>query len=116
LNKLAKNNHSVDDPILMFPGKLPQRWKEWGNSITQVLPGYQLPKTEYKPDLSSFVMDMTLGRNVGCYLSNSRAPNMFVQFVMFDHQDMTCPHVMIFALQDIPPMTELTLDYGFGAI
>lgn len=90
----------------------------WGNNITQVFPGYKPLANwaeRFAHDVSDLVIDMTNGRNVGCYLSNSKTPNVFAQFVLFDHHDMTMPHVMVFALQDILPMTELTLDYGYGA-
>ncbi|KAK3136417.1 hypothetical protein QOZ80_5BG0433980 [Eleusine coracana subsp. coracana] len=116
MNKMATKNLTVTDPILMFPEKLPHWWMEWGNNITQVIPGYKPPANLFEqvaPDLSSFVIDMTKSRNVGCYLSNSKTPNLFAQFVLFDHHVTSMPHVMIFALQDILPMTELTLDYGY---
>jgi [histone H3]-lysine9 N-dimethyltransferase len=31
---------------------------------------------------------------------------------LFDHDDVEHPHIMFFAMKHIPPMTELTFDYG----
>lgn len=43
---------------------------------------------------------------------HTQIPNVSVQFVLFDHCNLACPHLMIFALENIPPITELSLDYG----
>jgi euchromatic histone-lysine N-methyltransferase len=45
-------------------------------------------------------------------MNHSCAPNTFWQPVQFDHGDDGHPHIMFFALKHIPPMTELTFDYG----
>jgi len=60
-----------------------------------------------------FSIDVSRGRNVGCYLShNSVSPNLFVEFVLYDHDDVRYPHLMVFALENIPPLRELSVDYG----
>jgi euchromatic histone-lysine N-methyltransferase len=50
--------------------------------------------------------------NVSRFMNHSCAPNVFWQPVQFDHEDDLHPHIMFFALKHIPPMTELTYDYG----
>jgi len=37
---------------------------------------------------------------------------VFVQFVLFDHYNASYPHLMIFAMENIPPLRELSIDYG----
>ena len=37
---------------------------------------------------------------------------MFVQFVLFDHYNASYPHLMIFAMENIPPLRELSINYG----
>ncbi|KAG2383813.1 Histone-lysine N-methyltransferase family member SUVH9 histone H3-K9 methyltransferase [Vigna angularis] len=51
-------------------------------------------------------------RNVACYMSHSSSPNVLVQFVLYDHNNLMFPHLMLFAMENIPPMRELSLDYG----
>ncbi|KAL6644121.1 hypothetical protein ACP70R_018887 [Stipagrostis hirtigluma subsp. patula] len=115
LEKMAATGlDEISDPVLMFPGMLPPSWAKWGNNISGVIPRYKPPVVMGVPDVRCFVMDMTVGRNVGCYLSDSPNPNVFAQFVLFDHYNLAWPHVMIFALEDIPPLKELGLDYGYG--
>uniref|UniRef100_A0A0A9CYK9 Uncharacterized protein n=1 Tax=Arundo donax TaxID=35708 RepID=A0A0A9CYK9_ARUDO len=50
--------------------------------------------------------------NISRFMNHSCAPNVFWQPVQFDHGDDRHPHIMFFALKHIPPMTELTYDYG----
>ncbi|KAL5228872.1 hypothetical protein ABZP36_017137 [Zizania latifolia] len=50
--------------------------------------------------------------NISRFMNHSCAPNVFWQPVQFDHGDDDYPHIMFFALKHIPPMTELTYDYG----
>ncbi|CAM0151305.1 unnamed protein product [Urochloa decumbens] len=50
--------------------------------------------------------------NMARFLNHSCSPNLFWQPVQYDHGDDTYPHIMFFAMKHIPPMTELTYDYG----
>ncbi|KAK6130531.1 hypothetical protein DH2020_035740 [Rehmannia glutinosa] len=59
-----------------------------------------------------FAMDVSRMRNVACYMSHSSLPNVMVQHVLYDHNNISFPHIMLFAMENIPPMRELSLDYG----
>ncbi|KAJ1264558.1 hypothetical protein BS78_08G010300 [Paspalum vaginatum] len=50
--------------------------------------------------------------NVARFLNHSCSPNLLWQPVQYDHGDDSNPHIMFFAMKHIPPMTELTFDYG----
>ncbi|KAF8731857.1 hypothetical protein HU200_015801 [Digitaria exilis] len=50
--------------------------------------------------------------NVARFLNHSCSPNVFWQPVLYDHGDEGYPHIAFFAIKHIPPMTELTYDYG----
>ncbi|RCV36712.1 hypothetical protein SETIT_8G004300v2 [Setaria italica] len=50
--------------------------------------------------------------NVARFLNHSCSPNLLWQPVQYDHGDDSYPHIMLFAMKHIPPMTELTYDYG----
>lgn len=51
-------------------------------------------------------------RNIGAWFNHSCAPNCFVQPLLDCHHDERCPKIGIFSMDNIPPMTELTIDYG----
>ncbi|KAF7064656.1 hypothetical protein CFC21_070921 [Triticum aestivum] len=50
--------------------------------------------------------------NVARFVNHSCSPNLLWQAVQYDHTDDSYPHIMFFAMKHIPPMTELTYDYG----
>ncbi|KAF8648569.1 hypothetical protein HU200_064611 [Digitaria exilis] len=50
--------------------------------------------------------------NVARFFNHSCSPNLLWQPVQYDHGDNSYPHIMFFAMKHIPPMTELTYDYG----
>ncbi|XP_074338159.1 histone-lysine N-methyltransferase family member SUVH2-like [Apium graveolens] len=95
---------------LVYPKRFPERWQEWGD-ISQVSSNYVRPSHPSIPPLD-FAMDVSSMRNVACYMSHSRSPNVMVQFVLYDHNNVIFPRLMLFALENIPPLRELSLDYG----
>ncbi|KAJ6808816.1 histone-lysine N-methyltransferase, H3 lysine-9 specific SUVH3-like [Iris pallida] len=52
--------------------------------------------------------------NVSRFMNHGCSPNVLWQRVLHDHSDEGYPHVMFFAIKHIPPMTELTYDYGLS--
>ncbi|THU65551.1 hypothetical protein C4D60_Mb05t04840 [Musa balbisiana] len=103
---------SANGHCLVHPGQFPERWKEWGD-VSDILTDYVSPNFPSLPSLN-FSIDVSTSRNVACYLSHSCCPNVFVQFVLFDHNNVSYPHVMVFAMENIPPLRELSIDYGIG--
>ncbi|KAL3626111.1 Histone-lysine N-methyltransferase member suvh2 [Castilleja foliolosa] len=95
---------------LIYPSRFAERWKERGD-LSQIFSDYVCPVYPSIPPLD-FAMDVSRMRNVACYISHSSIPNVFVQLVLYDHNNICFPHLMVFALENIPPMRELCLDYG----
>ncbi|MBA0837593.1 hypothetical protein Goarm_009736 [Gossypium armourianum] len=50
--------------------------------------------------------------NVARFMNHSCTPNVFWQPVMYEHNNEAFLHIAFFAKKHIPPMTELTFDYG----
>lgn len=101
---------AANGDCLVHPYRFPSRWLDWGD-ISDVYPEYVAPNHPAITDLN-FSIDVSRARNVACYFSHSCSPNVFIQFVLFDHYNMSYPHLMIFALENIPPLRELSIDYG----
>ncbi|WOL16372.1 histone-lysine N-methyltransferase, H3 lysine-9 specific SUVH1-like [Canna indica] len=60
----------------------------------------------------SFVINAKNMGNISRFMNHSCSPNVFWQPVLYDHSDDQYPHIMFFAIKHIPPMAELTYDYG----
>lgn len=101
---------SMNGDSLIHPSRFTNRWVEWGD-ISCIYPEYIRPAFPLLPQLK-FAMDVSRMRNVACYFSHSCSPNVLVQFVLHDHYNVSYPHVMLFALENIPPLRELSIDYG----
>lgn len=108
--ELAANNGTS----LVYPSSFPRRWEEWGD-LTKVRSDYEKPNFPPVPDVG-YAINVSRSRNVACYLSHSPNPNVFIQFVLYNHYHVKFPRLMIFAMENIPPMRELSLDYGLGDI
>ncbi|XP_058095018.1 histone-lysine N-methyltransferase family member SUVH9-like [Magnolia sinica] len=101
---------AMNGDSLIHPSRFPERWVEWGD-LSNIFPRYERPASPLLPPLG-FAMDVSSMRNVACYFSHSCSPNVLVQFVLFDHYDLSYPHLMLFAMENIPPLRELSIDYG----
>ncbi|KAI7746488.1 hypothetical protein M8C21_024491 [Ambrosia artemisiifolia] len=101
---------SMNGDSLIYPNRFGERWAEWGD-LSQIFSDYVRPSHPSVPPLD-FAMDVSRVRNVACYMSHSACPNVLVQLVLYDHSSIAFPHLMLFAMENIPPMRELSLDYG----
>ncbi|KAL0897123.1 hypothetical protein Bca101_081084 [Brassica carinata] len=101
---------SMNGDPLVYPGRFAEKWRSLGD-LSQVYPEYVQPSYPSLPPLD-FAMDVSKLRNVASYVSHSKEPNVMAQFVLHDHSNLMFPRVMLFALENISPLTELSLDYG----
>ncbi|KAJ1699831.1 hypothetical protein LUZ63_008343 [Rhynchospora breviuscula] len=60
-----------------------------------------------------FTIDAAEMGNVARFINHSCSPNLYAQYVLFDHDDRCMPHIMLFADDNIPPLQELTYDYNY---
>ena len=101
---------SMNGDTLIYPNRFTDRWAEWGD-LSKVFSDYVRPTYPSIPPLD-FAMDVSRMRNLACYMSHSSCPNVLVQFVLHDHNNLLFPRLMLFAMENIPPLRELSLDYG----
>lgn len=47
------------------------------------------------------------------FINHNRYPNQHMKDVMYDHNDKSLPHEMLFALKDIIAGREVSYDYNF---
>ncbi|WCJ26728.1 Histone-lysine N-methyltransferase H3 lysine-9 specific SUVH4 [Euphorbia peplus] len=62
---------------------------------------------------TEFCVDGAYYGNVTRFINHSCDPNLFVQCVLSSHLDIRLARIVLFAADDIPPMQELTYDYGY---
>ncbi|XP_010492182.1 PREDICTED: histone-lysine N-methyltransferase, H3 lysine-9 specific SUVH4-like [Camelina sativa] len=64
-------------------------------------------------NVPEFCIDAGPKGNVARFINHSCEPNLFVQCVLSSHQDLRLARVVLFAADNIPPLQELTYDYGY---
>ncbi|PUZ70463.1 hypothetical protein GQ55_2G232900 [Panicum hallii var. hallii] len=69
--------------------------------------------TSSSKTMEGFTIDAAECGNVGRFINHSCSPNLYAQNVLWDHDDMRMPHVMLFAVENIPPLQELTYHYNY---
>ncbi|CAL5015394.1 unnamed protein product [Urochloa decumbens] len=69
--------------------------------------------TSSSKTMEGFTIDAAECGNVGRFINHSCSPNLYAQNVLWDHDNMKMPHVMFFALENIPPLQELTYHYNY---
>ncbi|TMW89446.1 hypothetical protein EJD97_017174 [Solanum chilense] len=101
---------TMNGDSLIYPSHFAERWAEWGD-LSRIDSNYARPAYPSIPPLD-FAMDVSRMRNLACYMSHSSSPNVLVQPVLYDHNNVSFPHLMLFAMENIPPLRELSIDYG----
>ncbi|KAL0330304.1 UNVERIFIED_CONTAM: Histone-lysine N-methyltransferase, H3 lysine-9 specific SUVH6 [Sesamum radiatum] len=61
-----------------------------------------------------YTIDAAQYGNIGRFINHSCLPNLYAQNVIYDHDDKKMPHVMLFAMENIPPLQELTYHYNYS--
>lgn len=67
---------------------------------------------EYYDIPSPLIISAKYVGNVARFMNHSCSPNVFWQPVLYEHNNESFLHIAFFAIKHIPPMTELTYDYG----
>uniref|UniRef100_A0A0E0K317 Histone-lysine N-methyltransferase n=1 Tax=Oryza punctata TaxID=4537 RepID=A0A0E0K317_ORYPU len=83
------------------------RWQ----GISKTIPSLQHGPVE--DDEVRFTIDALNCGNLARFINHSCTPNLYTQNVLYDHDDKSMPHVMLFAGTDIPPLQELSYDYNY---
>ncbi|KAL8153719.1 hypothetical protein V2J09_011479 [Rumex salicifolius] len=64
--------------------------------------------------IPEFCIDAGSTGNIARFFNHSCEPNLFVQCILSSHHDIKLAKVMLVAADNIPPLQELTYDYGYA--
>lgn len=116
VGKVVADEHDVkevsDRTHMLFTRWLPETTPRWGD-VPSIIP--DRPSSTIMPDAGKpeLVIDATHVGNVARFINHSCSPNLIVQKVLSGHQDVNYPQFKLFAGDNIPPLKELTFDYGY---
>lgn len=72
------------------------------------------PDDQRSDNVPEYCIDAGSNGNIARFINHSCEPNLFVQCVLSLHHDIKLARVMLFAADNIPPLQELTYDYGYA--
>lgn len=110
---VCENNYIFDIDCLQTMRGLGGRERRLGDVSVSAINSFDGDdqKSESVPE---FCIDAGSTGNIARFINHSCEPNLFVQCVLSLHHDVKLARVMLFAADNIPPMQELTYDYGYA--
>lgn len=110
IDKITADLNSEHNEYI-FHGLIEDKKVRW-NYIPELFDESRSGEPSETPRPLPFVINAKNMGNIARFMNHSCSPNVFWQPVLHDHSDLDYPHIMFFAMKHIPPMTELTYDYG----
>lgn len=84
----------------------------WWGGLPSFIPRMQSTAASGTTNVN-FTIDAAKVGNLGRFINHSCSPNLYAQNMLYDHDDKRMPHVMLFAVDNIPPLQELTYHYNY---
>ncbi|KAL8474905.1 hypothetical protein ACS0TY_031355 [Phlomoides rotata] len=111
LNPAADNSYVFDIDCLQTMKGLEGRESRLRDVC---LPSHLQKAGEEATESVPFCIDAAHTGNIARFINHSCQPNLFVQCMLSDHDDLKLARVMLVAADNIPPLKELTYDYGYA--
>ncbi|MCO5571362.1 hypothetical protein L7F22_025100 [Adiantum nelumboides] len=112
VGKIVADKQEIKDrKHILMTSWLPETTPRWGD-VPSIIP--DRPSSTTNPDAGKpeIIVDASEVGNVARFINHSCSPNLIVQKVLFGLQDLRYPQFKFFARDNIPPLRELTFDYG----
>ncbi|PKU66326.1 Histone-lysine N-methyltransferase, H3 lysine-9 specific SUVH4 [Dendrobium catenatum] len=107
IDSVVENNYIFDIDCLQTIKGLDGRERRPGDLSSLI------DLDEKKSEAPEYCIDAGSIGSVARFINHSCSPNLFVQCVLSQHQDIKMAKIMLFAADNIPPLQELTYDYGY---
>ncbi|KAL4379912.1 hypothetical protein GQ457_02G021600 [Hibiscus cannabinus] len=114
LDSVSENNYIFDIDCLQTMRGLGGRARRQQDSSVPMIQNMDQIVEQRSESVPEFCIDAASIGNVARFINHSCEPNLFIQCVLSAHQDIKLARVVLFAADNIPPLQELTYDYGYA--
>ncbi|WRX21711.1 SET domain - like 10 [Theobroma cacao] len=114
LDNVSENNYIFDIDCLQTMRGLGGRERRQQDASLPMIQNMDKNDEQRSESVPEFCIDAGSFGNVARFINHSCEPNLFIQCVLSAHQDFKLARVMLFAADNIPPLQELTYDYGYA--
>ncbi|XP_066367440.1 histone-lysine N-methyltransferase, H3 lysine-9 specific SUVH4-like isoform X2 [Miscanthus floridulus] len=109
---LLENNYIFDIDCLQTMEGLDGREQRAGSEL-HMASLHSEHGSEVASRTPEYCIDAGSVGNIARFINHSCQPNLFIQCVLSSHSDIKLAKVMLFAADTIPPLQELSYDYGY---
>uniref|UniRef100_A0A7N2KZ69 Histone-lysine N-methyltransferase, H3 lysine-9 specific SUVH4 n=1 Tax=Quercus lobata TaxID=97700 RepID=A0A7N2KZ69_QUELO len=113
-DSVSENNYIFDIDCLQTMRGLGGRERRFGDVSVPTIISSDRHDDLRSESVPEFCIDAGSTGNIARFINHSCEPNLFVQCVLSSHHDIKLARVMLFAADNIPPLQELTYDYGYA--
>ncbi|KAK4603111.1 hypothetical protein RGQ29_011904 [Quercus rubra] len=113
-DSVSENNYIFDIDCLQTMRGLGGRERRFGDVSVPTIISSDRHDDLRSESVPEFCIDAGSTGNIARFINHSCEPNLFVQCVLSSHHDIKLARVMLFAADYIPPLQELTYDYGYA--
>ncbi|XP_015893914.3 histone-lysine N-methyltransferase, H3 lysine-9 specific SUVH4 isoform X1 [Ziziphus jujuba] len=114
VDAISGNDYIFDIDCLQTMKGLGGREKRSRDVSILAINSLDKPDDQRSESVPEFCIDAGSVGNVARFINHSCGPNLFVQCVLSSHHDIKLARIMLFAADNIPPLQELTYDYGYA--
>ncbi|GMI86833.1 SET DOMAIN PROTEIN 33, SU(VAR)3-9 homolog 4, KRYPTONITE [Hibiscus trionum] len=114
LDSVSENNYIFDIDCLQTMRGLGGRASRQQDASVSMIQNVDKNDEQRSESVPEFCIDAASIGNVARFINHSCEPNLFIQCVLSAHQDIKLARVVLFAADNIPPLQELTYDYGYA--
>ncbi|KAK8715924.1 hypothetical protein V6N13_043249 [Hibiscus sabdariffa] len=114
LDSVSENNYIFDIDCLQTMRGLGGRARRQQDSSVPMIQKMDQIDEQISESVPEFCIDAASIGNIARFINHSCEPNLFIQCVLSAHQDIKLARVVLFAADNIPPLQELTYDYGYA--
>ncbi|KAE8689420.1 Histone-lysine N-methyltransferase, H3 lysine-9 specific SUVH4 [Hibiscus syriacus] len=114
LDSVSENNYIFEIDCLQTMRGLGGRERRQQDGSFPVIQNEDEIDDQRSENVPEFCIDAGSIGNIARFINHSCEPNLFIQCVLSSHQDVKLARVMLFAADNIPPLQELTYDYGYA--
>ncbi|OMO99299.1 hypothetical protein COLO4_13375 [Corchorus olitorius] len=114
LDSVSENNFIFDIDCLQTMRGLGGRERRQQDASLPMIQDMDKADEQRSENVPEFCIDAGSFGNVARFINHSCEPNLFIQCVLSAHHDFKLARVMLFAADNIPPLQELTYDYGYA--
>eukprot|EP01018_Ginkgo_biloba_P034946 Gb_22168 [translate_table: standard] len=113
LSDTEAEQRTGNDEYLFDIGSYNNDQSLWGG-LSDLIPEAQSHANCDTVEDVGYTIDAAKYGSVGRFINHSCSPNLYAQNVLYDHDDKTVPHIMLFAAENIPPLQELSYHYNYN--